>query len=182
MVPARFIQGEFDLQEAEHLGMTIKAICTQGKQVARYPLRSVAFRTQRRGGNLKTAILFLLTVSCAFRDVKIHRAWLHSFPRRLTENGMKTSAVLLKICDVGSLGMVLPEPRYSFIFSLTCIHFTTHHLACPNLAALMSFMWLTGLCIFWPSMFHGSQRKDYQTLWSWRYCFKLQLHLGRLKM
>lgn len=45
MVPARFIQGEFDLQEAEHLGMTIKAICTQGKQVARYPLRSVAFRT-----------------------------------------------------------------------------------------------------------------------------------------
>lgn len=71
MVPARFIQGEFDLQEAEHLGMTIKAICTQGKQVARYPLCSVAFRTWRRGGNLKTVIPFLLTVSCAFRDVKI---------------------------------------------------------------------------------------------------------------
>lgn len=121
MVPARFIQGEFDLQEAEHLGMTIKAICTQGKQVAHYPLCSVAFRTQRRGGNLKTVIPFLLTVSCAFRDVEMHGAWLHSFPRSLTEDAMKAPAGL-KICDLGSVGMGLGRPRIPFIIILTSLY------------------------------------------------------------
>lgn len=148
MVPARFIQGEFDLQEAEHLGMTIKAICTQGRQVARYPLHSVASRTQRRGGNLKTAIPFLLTVSCAFRDVKIHRAWLYSFPRRLAEDGMKTPAVLLKICDAGSMGMVLSGPTFSIVFNLASLGFTSCDLAWLNIGSHISLTWLSGLCIF----------------------------------
>lgn len=56
---ARFIQGEFDLQEVEHLGMTIKAICTQDKQVVQYQLCSAASR-KGRGANLKTAIPFFI--------------------------------------------------------------------------------------------------------------------------
>lgn len=179
MVPARFIQGEFDLQEAEHLGMTIKAICTQGKQVAHYPLCSVAFRTQRRGGNLKTVIPFLLTVSCAFRDVEMHGAWLHSFPRSLTEDAMKAPAGL-KICDLGSVGMGLGRPRIPFIIILTSLYLKSGF---SETGSCVSSVCLSGSCIFyWPSKSKRGQRKGHSALCSRRWWFKLQLYWRRLKM
>lgn len=43
---------------------------------------------------------------------------------------MKTPAVLLKICDLSSVGMVLARPRFSFIIILTSLHLNSGDLAC----------------------------------------------------
>lgn len=73
--------------------------------------------------------------------------------------------------------MVLPEHRFSLVFSLTSIHCTVHYLACPNLASYHLDMVYAFLLA---SNFNRSQRKDHHSLCSWWHCFKLRLHFGRL--
>lgn len=179
MVPARFIQGEFDLQEAEHLGMTIKAICTQGKQVARYPLCSVAFRTQRRGGNLKTVIPFLLTVSCAFRDVKIQSLTaLLPIHQGCHENSSSAGDLGFGFCGDGI--------RQTQIFFHNYSDLSLSQQWWVGLSEIISHVFteqLSGSCIFyWPTKSKRSQSKGHCALCSRRWWFKLQFYLRRLKM
>lgn len=67
--------------------------------------------------------------------------------------------------------MVLPEHRFSLVFSLTSIHCTVHYLACPNLASYHLDMVYAFLLA---SNFNRSQRKDHHSLCSWWHCFKLR--------